>query len=62
MSEARMEAGNDFVVEKAREMLWEGAFEDEITERILEGEYDSVILDRLKALLMVVDGEDNKQD
>ena len=51
MSEARMSAGNDFVVDRARELLWEGAFEDEIIERIMEGEYDKVLWERVKSLL-----------
>ena len=51
MNEARMNARDDQVSDRARELLWEGAFEDEIMERILEGEYDKVIWMRLKALL-----------
>ena len=51
--EAMMGARDDYVSESARDLFLTGAFEEEIIERILEGEYDSVILKRLKALFNI---------
>lgn len=48
--EARMEAAANYAHEVAREMFHNGAFDDEITNLIMEGHFDEAVKIRYKKL------------
>lgn len=45
--EARMEAGNDYAAERAREMFQDGSFDSDTATAILDGNFDDTIADYL---------------
>ena len=51
--EARRDAAGEYAAEKAKEMVSDGDFDDEIVEAILNGDFDDTIADYLKVKKIV---------